>query len=166
MKTNKLTLLISCIFLLFAALAMAAPVEPPADCKYCGMDRSKFSHSRMLITYVDGSSTGTCSINCTGVDRFANREKKVASYQVGEYTSRKLIDAKSGVWVIGGKKRGVMTPVAKWAFADKKSANAFIRENGGKLATFDDALKATEKELADEERSHSHEHRKHEGHGH
>lgn len=166
MKPNKLALLIPCILLLFAALAMAAPVEPPADCKYCGMDRTKFSHSRMLITYADGSSTGTCSINCAGVDRFANREKKVTSYQVGEYTGKKLIDAKSATWVIGGKKRGVMTPVAKWAFSDRKSAQAFIRENGGKLATFDEAFKATEKELADEESSRSHEQRKHEGHGH
>jgi len=166
MKKIFLSLLLSISVLSVAGILQAAAVEPPADCKYCGMDRAKFSHSRMLITYADGSSTGTCSINCAGVDRFANREKKVSSYQVGEYTSRKLIDAKSAAWVIGGKKRGVMTPVAKWAFSDKKSAQAFIKENGGKLATFDEAFRATEKELADEESSHSHEHRKHEGHGH
>jgi nitrous oxide reductase accessory protein NosL len=39
-----------------------------------------------------------------------------------------------------------MTQVAKWAFADKKGADAFIKQNGGKPATFDEALKAAEKE--------------------
>ena len=38
-----------------------------------------------------------------------------------------------------------MTPVAKWAFANKKDADAFIKANGGKPATFDEALKAAEK---------------------
>jgi len=166
MKTNRLALLIACIIFLYAACAIAAWVEPPGDCKYCGMDRNKFSHSRMLITYADGSSIGTCSINCTVVDKFANRDKKVGSYQVGDYNSRKLIDAKSAVWVIGGRKSGVMTAVAKWAFSDKKSANAFIKANGGKLATFDDAVKATERELVDEESHDSHDQKSHGKHQH
>jgi nitrous oxide reductase accessory protein NosL len=40
-----------------------------------------------------------------------------------------------------------MTKTAKWAFADKKDAEAFIKENGGKLATFDDAMKATYEDM-------------------
>jgi len=159
-------ILLACITLAAAGLAHAAWVEPPGDCKYCGMDRNRFAHSRMVITYADGSSTGTCSINCTVVDKFANRDKTVASYQVGDYNSRKLIDAKSAVWVIGGRKSGVMTAVAKWAFSDKKSASAFIKENGGKLATFDDAFKATERELADEDPHGSHDHASHGTHKH
>lgn len=166
MKTNKLTLLISCMLFLFAACAIAAWVEPPGDCKYCGMDRNTFSHSRMVITYADGSTTGTCSINCTVVDKLANRDKTATSYQVADYNSRKLIDARSAVWVIGGKKSGVMTPVAKWAFGDRESASAFIKENGGMLATFDDAFKATERELTDQDRHDSHDHTGHGGHNH
>ncbi len=162
MKKFILTI-ITCITLAAAGLLHAAWVEPPGDCKYCGMDRNKFSHSRMLITYADGSGTGTCSINCTVVDKFANRDNTVSSYQVADYDSRKLIDAKSAVWVIGGNKRGVMTPVAKWAFGDKKSAADFIRKNGGTLATFDDAFRATEKELAGED---PHQHEGHGGHKH
>ena len=40
-----------------------------------------------------------------------------------------------------------MTKRAKWAFADKKGAEAFIKENGGKLAYFDDAMKATYEDM-------------------
>jgi len=131
----------------FSAVCLAAEknVEDPADCKQCGMDRTKFAHSRMVVTYKDGS-TGTCSINCVVVDQKANKGKEVMSFQVSDYDTKKLIDAKTATWVIGGTKKGVMTPVAKWAFAEKSSAEKFIKANGGKLATFDEALKAAENE--------------------
>lgn len=120
-------------------------VEAPADCKHCGMNRTKFSHSRMLVTYSDNSA-GTCSLNCVAVEMKKNKDKTVKSLQVGDYDSKKLIDAKTATWVIGGKKKGVMTQVPKWAFAEKSFAVKFVKENGGKLATFDEALKAAEGE--------------------
>jgi nitrous oxide reductase accessory protein NosL len=124
----------------------ADKVESPAECKQCGMDRTKFGHSRMVVTYEDGSSSGTCSLNCVVTDTKKTKGKTVKSFQVADYNTKKLIDAKSAAWVIGGSKKGVMTQVAKWAFADKKGADAFIKQNGGKPATFDEALKAAEKE--------------------
>jgi nitrous oxide reductase accessory protein NosL len=81
-------------------------------------------------------------------------KKEVKSFQVGDYNTKKLIDAKTATWVIGGSKQGVMTKVAKWAFAEKKAADAFIKANGGKLATFDDELKAAEMEQS--KRPHDH----------
>lgn len=157
--------------MLLLALGTVCPaadmkVEAPADCKQCGMNRTKFAHSRMVVTYKDGSSTGTCSINCVVVDMKAHQGKGVKSFQVGDYNSKKLIDAQTAVWTIGGTKRGVMTPVAKWAFSDKKSAEAFITANGGKLATFDDAVKATEKELAEDHEHSSSGHKGHDSHKH
>lgn len=149
MNLKKYWLTVVMLFSLSAVcLAGESSVEAPADCKQCGMNRTRFSHSRMIVTYSDGS-TGTCSINCVAVDMQANKGKAVKSFQVGDYDTKKLIDAKTAVWVIGGTKKGVMTPVGKWAFAEKSGAEKFIRENGGKLATFDEALKAAEKELED-----------------
>jgi len=145
-----------------ACLAAEKKVEAPADCKHCGMNRTTFGHSRMVITYKDGSSSGTCSINCVAIDMKKQSGKEVKSFQVGDYNSKKLINAKTALWVIGGKKQGVMTPVAKWAFADKKAADAFVKENGGKLATFDEVLAATEKELAEKDQHKGHDHK---GHG-
>lgn len=142
-----------------ACLAADKKVEAPADCKHCGMNRTNFAQSRMVVTYKDGSSAGTCSINCSAIDMHEQQGKDVKSLQVGDYNSRKLIDAKSAVWVIGGKKKGVMTPVAKWAFADKKTAEAFVKESGGKMATFDEVQAATEKELAEKDQ-----HKGHSGH--
>jgi nitrous oxide reductase accessory protein NosL len=129
--------------------AAESKVEAPDACAKCGMDRTKFGHSRMIVTYEDGTSAGTCSLNCVVTDMKAAKGKTVKSFQVADYNTRKLVDAKTAAWVIGGSKRGVMTPVAKWAFADKKDAAAFIKANGGSAATFDEVLKAAEKELAD-----------------
>jgi nitrous oxide reductase accessory protein NosL len=97
----------------------------------------------MLVDYDDGSAQGTCSIHCTAVDMALHLDKTPKATWVGDYNTKKLIDADKAYWVIGGKKPGVMTKNAKWAFADKAAAEAFIKENDGKLGTYDDAMKAT-----------------------
>ena len=146
---KKLWIAILLVLSLGTVCLAADKVEAPDACVHCGMDRTKFAHSRMLVTYADGSSAGTCSINCVVTDMSKNKGKTVKSFQVADYSTKKLTDAKAAAWVIGGSKKGVMTPLAKWAFADKKDAEAFIKANGGKPATFDEALKATEKEHID-----------------
>jgi copper chaperone NosL len=121
----------------------AADIQKHANCKYCGMDRDKFNYSRMLTTYSDGSQFGACSVHCAAIDLVVNMDKAPKSIQVADYNTKKLIDAEKATWVIGGKKPGVMTKVAKWAFEKPGDAQAFVTENGGKVATFDDAMKAT-----------------------
>jgi nitrous oxide reductase accessory protein NosL len=125
-------------------------IQKSASCKYCGMDRAKFAHSRMLIEYEDGSSVGTCSVHCVAIDLSLNIDKTPKSITVGDYNTKALIDAEKAVWVIGGNKPGVMTKRAKWAFAEKGAAEAFVKENQGKVATFDDAMKASYEDMHDD----------------
>ena len=113
------------------------------SCPLCGMDRQQYGHSRMLIKYAEGKATGTCSIHCTASEISVNRDKTVVSMLVGDYHTKKLIEAKKAFWVIGGGKPGVMTKRAKWAFYQKRDAEEFVKENGGRLGTFDEAMKAT-----------------------
>ena len=146
--------LVGCLVTVSALLALAvvAQVVPPdiqkyPSCKYCGMDRQKFAHSRMLIEYEDGSGFGSCSVHCLAVDLAQSIDKTPKVIQVADYNTKNLGDAEKAHWVIGGKKPGVMTKTAKWAFADKKDAEAFIKENEGKLANFEDAMKATYEDM-------------------
>jgi hypothetical protein len=111
------------------------------SCKYCGMDREKFSHSRMLIDYDDGTAVGTCSIHCAAVDLALNIDKTPKALMVGDALTKKLVDAENAAWVIGGSKQGVMTKRAKWAFEKKEDAEKFVKENGGSLSSFDEAVK-------------------------
>jgi len=50
-------------------------VQKYPSCKYCGMDREKFAHTRMLIEYRDGSGFGSCSLHCIAVDLALNIDK-------------------------------------------------------------------------------------------
>lgn len=121
--------------------ASGTSVEAPADCPQCGMNRTQFAHSRMLIVYQDGITSGTCSIHCTAHELEHSEGKPVKSLLVADYANKqKLIDAKKAVWVVGGSQKGVMTKEPKWAFEKKEDAEMFIKMNGGKLATFEEVL--------------------------
>ena len=139
MKRFIMTLLI-CLLLSCTAAIAADKVENPKPCKQCGMDRVGFAYSRMLILYADGTTSGICSLNCAAVEMKGNKGKQVKSLKVADYNSRKLMDARTATWVIGGGKQGVMTEVPKWAFAKNDDAQKFVKENGGRVATFDEAL--------------------------
>ncbi|HTG01651.1 MAG TPA: nitrous oxide reductase accessory protein NosL [Nitrospirota bacterium] len=125
----------------------AGDIQQTPSCKYCGMDREKFGHSRMLIVYEDGTEVGTCSLHCTAVELALSIDKTPKIIMVGDQGTRKLIDAEKAVWVIGGSKPGVMTKRAKWAFENKVDAEAFIKANTGTLASFDEAIKASYEDM-------------------
>jgi hypothetical protein len=134
-------------------LSGAALAEPPADvhaapsCKHCGMDREKFAHSRMLVEYEDGGSVGLCSAHCAAIELSVAIDRTPKTIRVADHGTKALVDAEAAVWVIGGGLPGVMTARAKWAFADRAAAEAFVKANGGKLATFDEAMRATYEDM-------------------
>jgi len=137
-----------CLFTGMFVLAQAQEdVQKHPSCKYCGMDREKFGHSRILIEYDGASGVGTCSIHCAAIDLAINIDKTPKAIQVGDYNSKALIDAAKASWVIGGSKMGVMTKRAKWAFENGQDAEKFIKENGGRIATFDEAMKAAYEDM-------------------
>jgi copper chaperone NosL len=150
MKSRIFCGLLAGLFLLTGLAAYAQTmkdIEAHKNCKYCGMDREKFAHSRMLIEYGDGSSFGSCSIHCVALDLAQSFDKEPKALLVADYNKKNLIEAEKAYWVIGGKKPGVMTQTAKWAFAEKQDAEAFIKEFGGKLASFEDAMKSSYEDM-------------------
>lgn len=143
MKKGILPVLLITFLLSLAGVVWAQDdMQKEPSCKFCGMDRAKFAHSRMLVTYDDGTTPGTCSIHCLAINLSLNIDKTPSSLEVGDFNSKKLIDAEKAFWVVGGNKSGVMTQQAKWAFEKKEDAEKFIMENSGTLATFDEAMKA------------------------
>lgn len=117
------------------------------NCKHCNMDREKFNFSRMLIEYEDNTSVGLCSIHCAAVELNQNNDKKARSHFVADYRTKKLTDARTAYWVIGGRPQGVMTSVAKWAFIKARDAREFVKEYGGRIASFEEAMKLAKDEL-------------------
>jgi nitrous oxide reductase accessory protein NosL len=143
MKEFRMAATLTLLSLFFAASGFAhEDARTHASCKYCNMDREKFAHSRMLIEYSDGTSAGTCSIHCSAIDFIENRANIPCRIMVGDYGSKKLIDATAAFWVIGGDNPGVMTDTAKWAFEKQAEAEEFVKKHGGQRATFQEALRA------------------------
>jgi copper chaperone NosL len=118
-------------------------IKKHPSCPLCGMDRKQYAHSRMVVAYAEGLVRGTCSLHCTASEMTVNRDKTLRNVQAADYNSKRLIPAEKAFWVIGGNKVGVMTRRAKWAFGDKQGALAFIRQNGGQLGDFQQAMQAT-----------------------
>lgn len=132
--------------IIFTAPAGAATPGDIADvpaCGYCGMDRATFAHSRIYLSYADGSKAGVCSLHCAAIEMIVKLDKEPLVIMVGDANTRELINADNAYWVIGGDKMGVMTRRAKWAFTDKAGADQFIQQHGGTIATFEEALKAS-----------------------
>jgi nitrous oxide reductase accessory protein NosL len=147
-KTILLVGILLAVFLLSGNLLFAQEdIQKHKSCPYCGMDREQYAHSRTLITYDDGSEVGTCSVHCAAVELSLKLDKTPNSIQVGDYNTKKLIDAEKATWVTGGNKPGVMSKNAKWAFEKKADADAFISGNGGTLAAFDQAMKAVYEDM-------------------
>src|SRR5512138_3401525 len=122
-------------------------VKEGPSCKYCGMDRAKFASSRMVVEYDDGSKLSACSLHCVAVDLANQIYKTPVAIKVADYGTQALVDAEKAVWVVGGSKPGVMTKRAKWAFGEKAAAEAFVKESGGTIASFEDAVKAAYEDL-------------------
>jgi copper chaperone NosL len=122
-------------------------VSKHPNCTYCGMDRAKFAHSRVLIEYDDGSTFGACSLHCAAIDMAVNIDKAPKAIYVGDYGNKKLIDAEKAIWVIGGDQMGIMTKRAKWAFENQADADSFTKGHGGELATFEQAIKASYEDM-------------------
>lgn len=133
------------VFLAVGSVAFADSLEDVTSapsCKYCGMDRRAFAHSRMVIEYDDGTTAGVCSLHCAAIDLSLNIDKTPRTIWVADYKTKMLTDAEKATWVIDPTKPGVMTRTAKWAFVKKEDAVTFTKENGGQPATFEDTLKA------------------------
>ncbi len=125
----------------------AKDIKEFPTCQYCNMDRQTYAHSRMLIHYSDGSAFGACSIHCMALNLIIHIHNTPESIWVADYFSGELTDAETAYWVLGGDKPGVMTRRAKWAFGRKTDAEEFVSKNGGEIASFDEALKASYEDM-------------------
>jgi len=148
MKRLHFILTVLLILLPWGKAHAQSDIDQHRDCIHCGMDRKAFGYSRMLVEYEDGTSVGVCSLRCMVTELDANKSRKVKSILVADRNTRTLIDGEKAVWVLGGSKRGVMTMNPKWAFETKSAADVFIKEFGGTIVSWPEALAAARKEVS------------------
>jgi nitrous oxide reductase accessory protein NosL len=123
---------------------MENELEKYAKCPYCGMDRTKYHHSRHLVHYDDGLVDATCSIHCMAISLSLNIDRGPKAIYAADFGSDKeikpLVNVDEASYLIGSKLKGTMTVNSKMAFASADAAKAAQAESGGDLVGFDEAL--------------------------
>ncbi|MEA3433569.1 MAG: nitrous oxide reductase accessory protein NosL [Campylobacterota bacterium] len=114
-------------------------------CPECGMTLPMFYKTNHAAT-VDGKVKQYCSIHCIVED--TQKGSKLTDIKVVDVTTLKFIDADKATYVVGSGKKGTMTMVSKYAFANKADAEAFAKANGGKVVDYNGAYKAAESDFA------------------
>jgi len=121
-------------------------LEKYPSCPYCGMNRTKWHHSRHLVQYDDGLVDGTCSIHCMAISLSLNLDRGPKVIYAADFAAsaeiKPLVEVEKATYLIGSKLPGTMTAKSKMAFASEDAAKTAQASEGGDLAGFDEALTA------------------------
>lgn len=109
-------------------------------CPTCGMTLPMWYKTNHAATH-NGHTKQFCSIHCVTEENVKNNAN-LKDIKVVDVKSLKFIDVKDAHYVVGSKKKGTMTMVSKYAFANKSDAQAFAKKFGGNVTDFDGAYKA------------------------
>jgi len=124
-------------------------------CRYCGMERAKFTHSRHLIVYEDDAVDGTCSLHCAAIGLSINIDRGPKAIHAGdagaEAELKPLVNVDKATYVIDPSKPGVMSKVSILAYADKAKAEAVAKAGSqAEAVDFDSALRKAYQLMADD----------------
>ncbi|WP_228711707.1 nitrous oxide reductase accessory protein NosL [Arcobacter arenosus] len=121
-------------------------------CPVCGMNIKKFYKTSHTSTLENGTPRQYCSIRCLAKDKeeYGIDENNI---KVIDAKHEKLIDAKKAFYVIGSKVKGTMSMTSKLAFEKELDAKEFIKQYGGKIASFAEALKEAQNSLKEDDKN-------------
>ncbi len=128
-------------------------------CRYCGMERAKFSHSRHLIVFEDDAVDGTCSLHCAAIGLSLNMDRGPKGLYAGDAGAdgdiKPLVSVDKAFYVIDASKPGTMTKVSNFAYADKSKAQAVAAAEasakaGARVVDFNGALREAYLNMAED----------------
>jgi len=113
-------------------------------CSRCGMDLVKYYKTNHSATHND-IPYQYCSIHC--FEDHLGDGVTLKNPQAVDLKSLKFIDATKAYYVVGSQKRGTMSKISKYAFANEEDAKAFQSEFGGKIMDFYKALEIAKEDF-------------------
>ena len=129
-------------------------LEKYPKCPYCGMDRKEHHRTRMLVQYSDQLTDGVCSIHCLSLSLGLNIDREPRNIWGPDYAAqeepRPLHPVDNLVYLIGADLKHAMTKRSKHSFATPTSAKEFQAKHVGSLGTFNDALRETYLDMAND----------------
>jgi len=136
-RLPKRTCLVFLFIMLLSPLA-AFSAEPRPDCRVCGMWIDQYLHTRHVFTTTDGDQVMFCSLACAA-KYLKTHKAEIKRMQVADYQTTELVDTDEAVYLVDSDAPPVMSYVSIIAFADRKRAENFQKEHGGKLMPFSEA---------------------------
>jgi len=105
-------------------------------CVRCGMDLVRFYKTSHAAEH-EGKELQYCSIHC--LEEHLGEGVTLKNPRVVDVASLKFISIADAYYVVGSSKRGTMSRVSKYAFADAEEAKKFQKLYGGEIMRFDGA---------------------------
>jgi len=139
MKNKRCYFLLWLISVSFVVLSVfSAWAGGMERCMVCGMDVSKYPHTRYMVETTDGKRYTTCGVQC-GLTLHLRFKDKWKSAKATDLLSNRSFDVKEGSYVY---KSGVITDMAPGfiAFKTRVDAEKFAKGFGGKVVTYEEAL--------------------------
>lgn len=133
MKKLLLTLF---VLVFFTGIAIAEE-----NCSLCGMKVDEAKRQYFILTTKDGKKQTACSEGCT-VRLIENLKKDIKTIEAVDYSNGLLIDAHKAYYVRESNIRAVMGGLSVVGFSNKKDAEKFQKEHGGKVLTAKELFKA------------------------
>lgn len=119
--------------------AMAVPSHALERCDNCRMKVHDESKVKVVVTMKDGGQHAVCGLYCASME-LEREGAGVASVTTVDYVTGEVLTASDAAWVEGSDAKAVMSDVSRIAFKDKSAAEAFVKEHGGRVITYDEAL--------------------------
>ena len=107
-------------------------------CQVCGMDVSKYPHTKYVVITTEGEEFSTCGVQC-GLTLHLRLKEKFKSATATDLLSNRSFDAQRGFYVY---KSTVITDMGPGfiAFSTREKAENFAKGFGGRVVTYQEAL--------------------------
>jgi hypothetical protein len=114
-------------------------------CIICGMDISKYPHTRYVVTTTEGEEFMTCGVQC-GLTLHLRLKERFKSAMALDLLSNRAFNAQLGFYVY---KSTAITDMAPGfiSFATRSSAEKFAKGFDGQVVSYEEALKIWKKQM-------------------
>jgi len=133
-----------CILSILAIVSLSWAGEVKR-CIVCGMDVSKYPHTKYVVATAEGKEFVTCGVQC-GLTLHLRLKEKFKSATARDLLSNRPFDTQKGFFVY---KSTVITDMAPGfiSFLTKANAEKFEKGFGGKVVTYQEAMEIWKEQM-------------------
>ncbi len=141
-ENNRMIKTASVIIALFLLTGISRDVNcsERQECAVCGMYIDLYERTRHVVHFNDRSPETTCSLACAAI-LIEKYKGKIICVEAADFLTGKLIAADTANYLEGSDIPGVMSYTSRIAFSSKKKALSFRKKHGGRILSFEEALK-------------------------